>query len=161
MNLTTATALTNGQLSQLLELWNSEYPEQLGYADLNEFRSYVSALVNPVHFILADDDSRIKAWAFKFTRDGERWFAIILDGSIQRQGVGGKMLQGLTEAERSLNGWVTDHNRYIKKDKSTYPSPMDFYLKNGFVICPGVRLETDKLSAAKIRWDQEIITQNT
>lgn len=156
MNLTTATTLTNSQLMQLIELWNNEYPEQLAYAGLSEFRSYLDTLVNVTHFMLADDEGSIKAWAFKFTRDGERWFAIILDRTIQRRGVGGKMLQQLKEQEQVLNGWVTDHNRYIRKDQSTYQSPLAFYFKNGFVSRPDIRLETDKLSAAQIRWTRTI-----
>jgi GNAT superfamily N-acetyltransferase len=152
MNLSTTTNLDNSQLKQLLQLWNKEYPEQLAYSELSEFRSYLAGLANTTHFLLTDDHGLIKAWAFTFTREAERWFAIILDSSVQNQGYGTGLLNTLKVKEQILCGWVTDHNQYKKKDQSTYRSPLAFYLKNGFTTCDPVRLETDKLSAVKIQW---------
>lgn len=152
MNLSTTTSLDNSQLQQLLQLWNKEYPEQLTYHELTEFRSYLAGLVHTTHFLLTDSHGLIKAWAFTFTREAERWFAIILDSSVQYQGYGTSLLNTLKTKEEKLHGWVTDHNRYLKRDQTNYRSPIDFYLKNDFTICGQVRLETDKLSAVKIKW---------
>jgi GNAT superfamily N-acetyltransferase len=149
------TDLDNNQLKQLLQLWNKEYPEQLVYQELSEFRSYLAGLTNVMHFLLADDHGLIKAWAFTFTREAERWFAIIVDSSVQYQGYGTSLLNTLKTKEQILYGWVTDHNRYVKKDQTNYRSPLDFYLKNNFTICDHIRLETDKLSAVKIQWIQK------
>jgi GNAT superfamily N-acetyltransferase len=144
--------LNNEQLKQIMILWNKEYPEQLAYQELSEFRSYLAGLVNTTHYLLADDHGLIKAWAFTFTRQAGRWFAIILDDSVQYQGYGTTLLNTLKTKEEKLYGWVTDHNRYLKKDQTNYRSPLDFYLKNDFTICDHVRLETDNLSAVKIQW---------
>ncbi|MFA6058168.1 MAG: N-acetyltransferase [Taibaiella sp.] len=152
MRLYTSRLLNNNQQAQLMQLWNKEYPEQLAYHELSEFRSYLDGLANVMHFLLIDNHELIKAWAFTFTREAERWFAIILDSSVQYQGYGTSLLNTLKTKEQILCGWVTDHNRYVKKDQTNYRSPLDFYLKNNFTICDQVRLETDKLSAAKIQW---------
>ncbi len=148
----TTTHLSTVQVQQLLLLWNKEYPEQLAYNDIAGFRSYLSGLTDPAHFLLFDEDSYIRAWAFTFTREAERWFAIILDESVQGKGVGTQLLSALKQNETCLNGWATDHDRYFKKDQTPYRSPIDFYLKNGFKLCDDVRLETEKLSAVKITW---------
>lgn len=144
--------LNSEQLKQIMMLWNKEYPEQLAYQELSEFRSYLTGLVNTTHYLLTDDHELIKAWAFTFTREAERWFAIILDSDVQYQGYGTDLLNTLKAKEQMLCGWVTDHNRYLKKDQANYRSPLEFYLKNDFTICNDVRLETDKLSAVKIQW---------
>lgn len=154
MNLLTIPHLNNDQFKQLLQLWNKEYPEQLAYNELSEFRAYVEGLVNATHFLLTDECELIKAWAFTFTREGERWFAIILDNSVQYQGYGTDLLNTLKEQEQALCGWVTDHNQYKKKDQAAYSSPLAFYLKNKFTVCDEVRLETDRLSAVKIQWSR-------
>jgi hypothetical protein len=143
--------LNNEQLKQIMTLWNKEYPEQLAYQELSEFRSYLNGLVNATHYLMTEDHGLIKAWAFTFTREAERWFAILLDSSIQYQGYGTSLINTLKTTEQILCGWVTDHNRYLKKDQTKYRSPIDFYLKNDFTICDQ-RLETDNLSAVKIQW---------
>jgi hypothetical protein len=144
--------LNNEQLKQIMTLWNKEYPEQLAYQELSEFRSYLAGLVNTTHYLLTDDHELIKAWAFTFTREAERWFAIILDSDVQYQGHGTGLLNTLKSKEETLCGWVTDHNRYVKRDQTIYRSPLDFYLKNNFTIYNEIRLETNKLSAVKIQW---------
>lgn len=152
MKLHTSRLLNDGQQAQLMQLWNKEYPEQLAYHELSEFRSYLTGLVNVTHFLFTGKDELIKAWAFTFTREAERWFAIILDNSVQSQGYGTSLLNALKTKEQILCGWVTDHNRYVKKDQTNYRSPLEFYVKNDFTICDQVRLETNKLSAVKIQW---------
>jgi GNAT superfamily N-acetyltransferase len=149
----TTNDLNNAYLQQLLLLWNKEYPEQLAYTDVSEFRSYLATLVNQQHVLVLDADDTISGWAFIFTREGERWFAVILDESVQGQGIGTALMNILKQNELCLNGWVTDHDRYLKKDQKPYRPPIDFYLKNGFTVSD-TRLETDKLSAVKITWSR-------
>jgi len=47
---------------------------------------------------------------------------------------------------------VTDRNEYLRQDGSVYPLPMAFYLKLGFEIQPGHRLELPFMSAVRIRY---------
>src|ERR1700744_2921967 len=105
--------LTQAQKESVLSLWNQEYPESLHY-ELADFEKYLSALTNGQHYLLSEDDDVVKGWAFTFTRDEQKWFAIILDHSIQVQGYGTQLLNRLKETEPILHGWVIDHNRAIK-----------------------------------------------
>lgn len=155
MKLWTVTQLRQDQQLQLMQLWNREYPEQLGHKDISTFRSYLDGLTNATHYLLADDQEHVKAWAFTFTRNGDRWFAIILDRVVQGKGYGSFLLDQIKAKEQSLYGWVTDQGRYTRQDATPYPSPVAFYIKNGFRICDGDRLETEQLSAVKIHWSQQ------
>lgn len=143
------------QQLQIFRLWNKEYPAQLGYNDLEGLEKYLAGLDNPLHFILRKEKNML-GWAVAFDREGERWFAIIVDGNNQKKGCGTILLNILKSGESSLCGWVTDHEKYVKSDGSPYSSPLGFYLKNGFKILPEIRFENDKLSAVKIKWDQNI-----
>ncbi len=62
------------------------------------------------------------------------------------------MLELAKRKENELNGWVIDHNIDRKINGEFYVSPLDFYLKNGFVKLPHKRLELDKISAVSIKW---------
>jgi len=134
----------------VLELWNKEYPKQLAYQHADSFDQYLAQLKSPVHYLLAGNDGDTQGWAFTFDRDGERWFAIIVDSTYQRMGLGSALLDAIKRDTKVINGWVTGHNEYLKTDGSTYNSPLAFYLKNGFTVVPNERLETDTLSAIKI-----------
>jgi hypothetical protein len=61
-------------------------------------------------------------------------------------------LDELKKNNSVLNGWATDHQNDLKQNKDPYISPIDFYIKNGFVINTSIRIESDKISAVKIRW---------
>ena len=155
MNIVTQQYLDPAQQQQLMELWNHEYPVQLAHSDASAFRSYLGTLIRLRHYLLQDDQQEIKGWAFTFTREGNRWFAIILDRSVQGKGYGSSMLTALKKHEESLRGWVTDHTGYKKADGTLYTSPLSFYFKNNFEACPDVRLETPALSALMIRWEKQ------
>ncbi len=82
----------------------------------------------------------------------EKWFAMILDSQIQGKGFGTHLLNEAKQSVTELNGWVIDHNNYKKTNGTTYKSPIDFYLKNNFIILSETRLEISKISAVKIKW---------
>jgi GNAT superfamily N-acetyltransferase len=136
----------------LLDLWNSEYPENLSYRDLAAFNEYLKGLNDVRHLLVMNEENNIEGWAFSFDRDGERWFAIILSQNLQGRGVGRKILDQLKLTESELNGWVTDHDRDKKINGSVYNSPLGFYQKCDFEIMKTERLELDKISAVKIKW---------
>jgi hypothetical protein len=146
------TELTNEQRNRILVLWNKEYPDQLKYKDLNGLNTYISNLPGAKH-LLYMENSNVLGWAFKFFRESETWFAIILDGSIHKKGIGTLLLNKLKDNESALSGWVVDHNTYLKTNGEIYCSPLNFYLKNDFSITMDLRLESPQLSAAKIKWE--------
>lgn len=146
--------LSDEQKEEILLLWNKEYPVQLGYKDMAAFDSYLDGLTEKKHYLVISAIGTVVGWAMTFTRDGERWFAMILDRSQHRKGLGTQMLNKLKEAEPVLHGWVTYHHHYVRQDGTPYPTPLGFYLRNGFFDM-GERLNTEQLSAVKIRCRRE------
>jgi hypothetical protein len=140
--------------TEVYKLWNLEYPEAITYSDQSEFEQYLSGLIDPKHFLLYNKKEQLIGWAFTFTREDQRWFAIIIEKSNQELGSGKKLLNEIKANETKLAGWVIDHNNDHKKDGSSYSSPLSFYVKNGFYVCPDIRLETERISAVKIEWTQ-------
>jgi len=133
-------------------LWNQEYPAQVILEKMIDLDQYLAGLTDVIHFLYTTDHGEILGWAFKFKRNGEMWFAVILDSSIHHLGIGTLLLNTLKEGEETLNGWVIDHERYKKSNGKTYHSPLPFYLKNGFLTCTEIRMEFPHLSAVKITW---------
>lgn len=152
MNILHTNSLTIEQKISVSLLWNQEYPQQIMMETLIDFESYLSELIDEDHYLYAGDE--LLGWAFKFTRNKEKWFAIILDSSIQHKGIGTMLLNKLKDGETELNGWVVDHNKYKKANMETYISPLPFYIKNGFKVLKDTRFQSPKLSGLKIKWEK-------
>jgi hypothetical protein len=153
MHIIETNTLSADQKQDILRLWNNEYSQKLN-KDMAGFDSYLNNLEQQQHILLVNEQEQVLGWAFLFTRDAERWFAIILDAAIQKQGYGKLLIDNLKAKEPILNGWVADHDRDIKTDGTYYISPLPFYLKNDFKVIPECRLENEILSAVKIVWDK-------
>jgi len=152
MNLVETRLLSTAAKEQVRLLWNREYPLALEHKNLSDLDNYLNALQNPRHYLLENDPHGLAGWAFAFERDGSTWFAIIISSPYKRSGHGSRLLRVLKENNKILNGWVIDHHNDRKADGSVYESPLNFYLNSGFVLIPGVRLQTEKISAVKIYW---------
>lgn len=146
------TELNEQAKRQILDLWNTEYPEKLTYDSIAEFDNYLFNLSNLTHYLLTNREQLILGWAMKFERENEKWFAIILAEKIKGKGFGRKMLDELKQVEPILNAWVIDHNNDKKKNGHQYVSPLKFYEKCDFKILVDERLELDNISAVKIIW---------
>lgn len=144
--------LNTRQKEAIYSLWNAEYPAQLAYADMSGLEHYLLPQQDAKHYFALGADDEIVGWAFVFTRDEARWFAVIVARRWQGHGVGALLVEALKADEHELNGWVTDHNRYLRTDGQQYISPMAFYKKAGFVEMPEKRLDTGRLQAIAIRW---------
>ena len=136
----------------LRELWNNEYPARLHLETIEDFESYLNGISNTKHYLLFDDSDKIIGWTFTFLRDGEDWFAIILNSKIQGKGNGSLLINEIKKEKTSLNGWVIDQENEVKQSNEFYKSPMLFYIKNGFTILTETRIENEKMSAVKINW---------
>ena len=99
-----------------------------------------------------NDKNQIQGWSFTFSRDKEKWFLIILDSKIQRNGFGNLLINKLKSLEPKLNGWVIESNNEVKKNGELYLSPLEFYLKNEFTVNSNELLDNSKISAIKIDW---------
>lgn len=152
MKIIKQTELNDKQKEQIFELWNNEYPEKLAYNSIEKFENYLNKLTEQKHYLLLDENNEISGWATTFTRESEKWFAIIISEKLHGKGIGTKILNKLKNDENTLNGWVIDHNLDKKSDGNIYQSPLGFYQKNGFEILSQIRLELEIMSAVKIKW---------
>ena len=143
--------LNTAQKEDIRRIWNQEYPHQFVHPDLASLEGYLQKLGKPIHFLITEAD-QIQGWLVTFNRDGARWFSIILDSSIQGKGLGSQLLNAAKKEEIELNGWATDHERDVRADGQAYASPIGFYLKNGFEVLKGTRLEQGLNSLVKIQW---------
>ncbi|WP_026837145.1 GNAT family N-acetyltransferase [Gillisia sp. JM1] len=138
----------------IFKLWNQEYPKSLAYSKMEEFEAYLNKLSESYHVLVKDELDTILGWYSDFKRDNEIWFAMILDDSIQKKGIGTILLNTAKKRNENLNGWVIDHKHNPKTNGSIYKSPLKFYMKNEFQLLPEVRLELPIISAVKIYWSK-------
>lgn len=139
-----------------MDLWNAEYPASLSYNDISEFDKFLANIDQLRHYMLCHQYETIIGWLSVFIRNEETWFSVILDSAFQKQGFGKQLLNLAKQDFEILNGWVIDNDTSKKSDGSLYTMPLPFYLKNGFNVLSAVRLETEKLSAVKIRWKRTV-----
>lgn len=155
MKIIQTAVLTLEQKLSLFDLWNTEYPGRIAYVELSEFEAYLCGLEEPKHFLLVSESNQIVGWAFVFVRENEDWFGIIVNSKNQRNGFGTLLLEEIKNGKFSLNGWVIDHSKDIKQNGERYVSPLDFYLKNGFLADTNTRLQNAVISAVKIKWEND------
>lgn len=145
-------ALNKTQELELFHCWNTVYPVNLKFEDLSKMRAYFEALQQVEFFLLVDASIPATAFSFRFVRENERWLAMLMPSAMQGKGYGSILLEELTENKQTISAWVVDHDRDLKADGSPYKSPLSFYLKQGFQIQVGVRLDIDTISATKLVW---------
>lgn len=156
MEFKTQKDLSKKDKQQIFELWNNEYPENINYQTLTEFDDYLDKLTDQSHLLMLDYNQSIKGWYFEFIRNSEKWFAIILDSSVQGKGFGTKILNMAKQKQVELNGWVINNDNYTKRNGQIYKSPLSFYLSNGFEELSNEILESPKISAVRIRWENSL-----
>jgi GNAT superfamily N-acetyltransferase len=143
------------QKKQLLEMWHDQYPEALAYKNIQSFEDYLISLKSPQHILVIGEDGDVKGWLTKMIREKKDWIALILDKSIQHQGYGSQLLDRVKSESDEINAWVVDHDNYKKADGNIYQSPLNFYIKNGFMVIPEERLEQSKITAVKSTWQKK------
>lgn len=144
--------LNSKQQEEFLKCWNEVYPLNLKFDDSGKMQSYFDGLQQLQFFLLVDGSIPATAFSFRFMRDGELWLAMLMPPSMQGKGYGSILLEELTENVDTISAWVVDHDLDVKSDGTPYRSPLQFYLKNGFAVQDGMRLELDTISAAKLVW---------
>jgi GNAT superfamily N-acetyltransferase len=68
-------------------------------------------------------------WLIYFVRDNEQCFAMLLDSSLQGQGLGSKFLNLAKERTSELNGWVIDNDNEPKQNGEITNHQSDFIAK--------------------------------
>ena len=147
--------LNNQHKKSILQLWNQEYPAALSFENINSLEEYLNEYSNTTHYFLYKNKAEFLGWACLFERNQEVWFAIIIDSRIQKKGFGKSLINIFKTKQSTLNAWVIDHHLYVKKDGSSYFSPLGFYLKNNFIIKGEQRIELKKITAVKIEWKKD------
>jgi hypothetical protein len=148
MRIEISKSLTEDQKKQIDHLWNELYPIKLK----NRFGLLLKGIKEYNHHILLNEANEVIGWAVAFLRDDEIWFSILVSASNQNKGCGKMLIDSLKQNSKNLCGWVIDHNNDLKQDGSTYYTPMQFYLKNSFIVMDD-KIETDIISAVKIKFE--------
>ncbi len=153
MRYVTTSALADNHKARIYDLWNNEYPASIAFKKYEDFEKYIQGLKGQKHILLMEG-KKIYGWYFEFDRNGERWFAMILDQCVQGRGYGSAMLRQGMKGNRSLSGWAVYSEGYKKSNGEQYRPPVDFYLKNGFEILHDIRYDTEVLKTVKIFWQK-------
>lgn len=140
--------LTPKQTEQIDRLWNEEYPIKLN----NRFSLLLEGVENFNHYLILDAEGNIIAWAVDFEKDNEIRFSVIVKSGHQGKGLGSFLITKLQAEIDEFYGWVIDHNNDIKANSENYISPMPFYIKHGFSILSDKRIESEMLTATKVKW---------
>ncbi len=148
MNVIKTKTLSQNQEDQINELWDNEYPIKLK----GRFSTLLNDVENYNYYIIEEIHQKVIAWAVDFEKENEVRFSIIVHSKHQGQGLGRILLKTLKDENKILFGWVIDHDNYQKQNGTAYVSPLPFYIKNEFEILKHLRIETDILSAVKIKW---------
>ena len=139
---------------QVRLLWNQEYPFIICQKSTEDFEKYLSSLKDKNHILILKEN-KLLGWYCDFRREGERWFAMILDKKIQGIGIGKKIIEKVKRKHKELNGWVIVEENYLKENNEVYKSPFGFYKKLGFVIFEDKKLDSSILKAVKIQLKSE------
>ena len=151
--------LTDDQKATIARFWNNEYPRELQFDDVAGFERFLDGVTDKRHFLVFNEAENLIGWLVAFTRDGERWFSIIVDSAAQQSGVGTRLIAELQEHEPDVNGWVVARDDYFKSSGAPYRSPLGFYRRLGFTVVPGVKLEKNGLEGVKINWKRHELTE--
>lgn len=140
--------LTPSQEEQIDKLWNEEYPVKL----LNRFKLLLDGVENYHHYIIEHAEKNIIGWAVDFEKENETRFSVIVQSAYKGKGLGRLLMDRLKSESKEFYGWVIDHNRDMKQNGEVYQTPLPFYLKLGFEVLSEIRIESEMISAVKIKW---------
>lgn len=154
LEITATSELNKEQKSQILKIWNREYPEFLVHSSDRDFDSYLEKLENARHFI-AKSQNEIIGWISIFDRDGEKWFVTLVSSHMQNRGVGAYLIKNIKNSSEVLNGWVIECDSHRKANGERYKSPLIFYEKNGFKKTKD-RFSNNDFEAVKIQWSSHV-----
>jgi len=153
MNIITQVYLTDQQKDAALQIWNTEYPVKLYMPTMANFDAFLHQLIAPKYYFVMDNYN-IAGWAATFTAGQVRSFFIMFNSAYHGKGYGTILLNELKKEGPQLFAWAIDHSDDVKPDGRPYPSPINFYLKNGFTVNNELRLENEQLSAVNILWQK-------
>ena len=140
--------LSPEQQAQVNQLWNDEYPIKLK----DRFPILLNGVEHYRHYLIESENKSVLAWAVDFEKDNEIRFSLIVSSKYQGKGLGSLLVETLKAEIKEFYGWVIDHDNDVKSDGSYYRSPMSFYIKHGFEVLENDRIQSEMLTATKVRW---------
>lgn len=138
--------VTSNQFRQIDQMWNDEYPVKLR----NRFGILLEGVENYNHYLI-EQNNEVIAWAVEFEKEGEKRFSIIVKNEHKGNGLGKLLINRLKRDLGEFVGWVIDHHHDLKQNGEFYKTPIGFYLKNGFEILTHERIESEMISAVKVK----------
>lgn len=154
MKIITQNHLSPAQKEAALRIWNAEYPVRLHMPAMQHLDDFLDSIFDKTYYLLIADNSAIAGWAAAFITGHVRSFFIMIDGAYHGKGYGTLLLNQIKQDNSKLFAWAIDHNEDVRADGTPYPSPIEFYLKNGFTVNEDLRLENELLSAVNILWEK-------
>lgn len=148
MNIQRTEFLSAKQFSEINALWNEEYPVQLK----DRLALLLEDNTKTIHFYLLDELEQIIAWSVLFEKEQDLRFSILVSRKHQKQGLGSILLTEMKKEDLAFSGWVIDHDLDLLSDGGNYPSPLNFYLKNGFKVDESHRLNNEMIKAVLVRY---------
>lgn len=135
-------------------MWNDEYPVKLK----DRFGILLEGVENYNHYLI-EQNNIVLAWAVEFEKEKEKRFSIIVKNEYKGNGFGKILINRLKRDLGEFYGWVIDHNNDLKHNGEFYISPIGFYLKNGFEILTQERIDSEMISAVKIKNNVKIFAE--
>ena len=77
---------------------------------------------------------------------------MIVNGKYQRQGIGSKMITMAKERFKDLHGWIVMDFSHKRSNGDIYPSPLNFYMKNGFEVTGKTLDSIPDVTLYQIKW---------
>lgn len=146
--------LSESEKSIIFKMWNEIYPKEFCFQTNKKFELYLSNLKKPRHYIVYSKET-IKVWLCSFDREGERWFALIVNPKFQKKGNGSQLLEQVQNLEPQLNGWVIATHKLPNRKGDFYQVPLNFYLKNGFLKTDISKFEKEAIELVKIKYSKQ------
>jgi hypothetical protein len=129
-------------------LWNDEYPIKLK----DRFPILLNGVAYFNHYLILDAARNVIPWAVDFEKEKELRFSIIVASANKGKGLGTKLIEKLKSENTVFYGWVIDHDKNVKQNGESYQSPLSFYVERGFGVLQNERIDSEMISAVKIKW---------
>ncbi len=142
--------LSQSQSEQIDRAWNDEYPIKLN----NRYGILLCDAKSYMHYIIENEKQEVIAWGVMFEKEDERRFSILVVNKYQGQGLGKKLIEAFKKDYPIFYGWVIDHDNDVKANGEKYVSPLPFYLQLGFTILKEQRIDTEMISAVKVKFKE-------
>lgn len=143
-------------IQQYIELNSSEYPKFTREIKFETFMNFLKK-TEDIKVVTATSDDKLIGWLMVSFADrlGIFHFNMIVRRDFQRTGIGRKLLVRAKLHFSELYGVVVPISRYKRRDGTQYPTPIEFYKKNGFSLTGKKFVEYRDVHMVEIKWSNK------